>query len=114
MNPRSINTKCVHAGTILDDNTSGTNTPVYTSTSFSYLDREETVYPRYYNAPNTEALNSKIAALENTQSGLVFSSGMAAISSTLFTFLKTGDHAIFQKGLYGGTFTMVKHTAHLY
>ncbi len=107
MNPRSFKTKCVHAGTILDDKTSGTNSPVYTSTSFSYLDREDTVYPRYFNSPNTEALNRKIAALENTGAGLVFSSGMAAISSTLFTFLKKGDHAIFQKGLYGGTFTMV-------
>jgi len=107
MNPIAFKTKCVHTGTILDGKSTGTNSPIYTSTSFAYLDQEETVYPRYYNVPNTEALNEKIAALENTEAGLVFSSGMAAISSTLFTFLKNGDHAIFQKGLYGGTFTMV-------
>jgi len=32
---------------------------------------------------------------------------MAAVSSVLFTFLKNGDHAVFQPALYGGTFHMV-------
>lgn len=103
----NFNTRCVHAGTILNEGDTGTNTPVYPSTSYSYLERDETVYPRYFNAPNTQALNRKIAALEGTGSGLVFSSGMAAISSTLFAFLRKGDHVVFQKGMYGGTFTLV-------
>jgi cystathionine beta-lyase len=38
---------------------------------------------------------------------MVFSSGMAAITSVLFAFLSQGDHAIFQTGLYGGTFHFV-------
>jgi cystathionine beta-lyase len=107
MDYQSVRTKCVHAGTLEEAPSKGTNSPIYTSTSYSYLDREEIVYPRYFNIPNAEALAAKIAALENTRAGIVFSSGMAAISSTLFAFLKHGDHALFQKGLYGGTFNMV-------
>src|SRR4030042_6805042 len=107
MDSQSFRTKCVHAGTLPDTKNYGANSPIYTSTSIGYLDLKEVVYPRYFNIPNTEALNAKIAALENTGAGLVFSSGMAAISSTLFAFLKQGDHALFQKGLYGGPFNMV-------
>jgi len=107
MSKLSIHTACIHAGTLIDEKTRGVNTPIYTSTSFEYLDLDEAVYPRYFNVPNTEALNRKISILEHGEAGLVFSSGMAAISSTLLAFLNKGDHAVFQKGLYGGTFVMV-------
>ncbi len=103
----SIKTRCVHAGTLFDEKTRGVNSPIYTSSSFEYLDLDEAVYPRYFNIPNTEALGKKIAALEETGAGMVFSSGMAAITSVLFAFLRQGDHAIFQTGLYGGTFHFV-------
>ena len=103
----SPKTRCVHAGTIFDERTRGVNSPIYTSSSYEYLDLDEAVYPRYFNIPNTEALGKKIAALEETDEGMVFSSGMAAITSVLFTFLSQGDHAIFQTGLYGGTFHFV-------
>jgi len=103
----SPKTTCVHAGTIFDEKTRGVNSPIYTSSSFEYLDLDEAVYPRYFNIPNTEALGEKIAALEQADAGMVFSSGMAAITSVLFAFLRQGDHAIFQTGLYGGTFHFV-------
>lgn len=96
-------TRCVHAGTMKDEVKKGINSPIYTSTSFEYIDQPDTIYPRYLNTPNEKAVAEKIASLEDTESALVFSSGMAAISTVLFTFLRTGDHAIFQKGLYGGT-----------
>ncbi len=98
-----ISTRCVHAGTIRDDLNKGINSPVYTSTSFEFIDQEETVYPRYMNTPNEKAVAEKIASLEESESALVFSSGMAAISTVLFTFLGKGDHVVFQHGLYGGT-----------
>jgi cysteine-S-conjugate beta-lyase len=104
---KSLKTTCVHAGTIFDEKTRGVNSPIYTSSSFAYLDSEEAVYPRYYNIPNTEALGKKIAALEKAEKGLVFSSGMAAISSALLAFLGKDDHVVFQTGLYGGTFHFV-------
>jgi len=96
-------TRCVHAGTMHDELKKGINSPIYTSTSFEYIDQPDTVYPRYLNTPNEKAVAEKIASLENTESALVFSSGMAAISTVLFSFLGNGDHAVFQKGLYGGT-----------
>lgn len=96
-------TRCVHAGTMRDELKKGINSPIYTSTSFEYIDQPDTIYPRYLNTPNEKAVAEKIASLEDAESALVFSSGMAAISTVLFTFLGSGDHAVFQKGLYGGT-----------
>jgi len=96
-------TRCVHTGTMKDELKKGINSPIYTSTSFEFIDQADTVYPRYMNTPNEKAVAEKIASLENAESALVFSSGMAAISAVLFTFLGQGDHAVFQKGLYGGT-----------
>ncbi len=98
-----IPTRCVHAGTIDDVREKGINSPVYTSTSFGITEGEGPVYPRYMNTPNVKAVSEKIAALEECETALVFSSGMAAISTVLFAFLNQGDHAIFQRGLYGGT-----------
>jgi cystathionine beta-lyase len=100
-------TQCVHSGTIFDPRTRGVNTPIYTSTSYAYLDTEERMYPRYFNTPNYQPLIKKICALEGGEDGLAFSSGMAAISTALLTFLRKGDHAVFQHGLYGGTFHFI-------
>jgi cystathionine beta-lyase len=98
-----FSTRCVHAGTLTDEQKKGINSPIYTSTSFEYIGQPDTVYPRYLNTPNEKAVAGKIASLEEAESALVFSSGMAAISTVLFTFLGSGSHAVFQKGLYGGT-----------
>jgi cystathionine beta-lyase len=86
-----------------DGEFNGINTPVYTSTSYGYLDTEDRLYPRYFNIPNQKAIIEKIAMLENAETGIIFSSGMAAVSSTLLSFLSAGDHCVFQNGLYGGT-----------
>ena len=91
-----FSTRCVHAGTIKDKVEKGINSPIYTSTSYEYIDQQDTIYPRYLNTPNQRAVADKIASLENADSALVFSSGMAAISTVLFTFMRSGDHAVFQ------------------
>ncbi len=96
-------TQCVHSGTFVDPETKGLNTPIYTSSSFEYLDAPENVYPRYFNTPNQKSIIEKLCALENAEDGLVFSSGMAAISTVLFTFLNSGDHIVLQRDIYGGT-----------
>ncbi len=97
------NTQCVHSGTCIDRTTRGINTPVFTSSSFEYLDAPETVYPRYFNTPNQKAIIEKLCALENAPDGLFFSSGMAAISTVMLALLGTGDHVVLQKDIYGGT-----------
>lgn len=102
-------TNCVHAGTIHDEITGGVNTPIYTSTSFEYLDRTRVYYPRYNNIPNQFAVVKKICALESKPSGMVFSSGMAAISAAVLSKVKAKDHAIFPASMYGGTASFVKN-----
>ena len=103
MKNTSSKTACVHSGGIFDPLTRGAVSPIYPSTSFAYLEMDRRSYPRYFNTPNQDALAEKVSALEHGEAGMIFSSGMAAISTVLFTFLKAGDHAVFQKGLYGGT-----------
>jgi cystathionine beta-lyase len=107
-NPFVKQTVCVHAGST-DNIGNGVNTPIYTSTSFGYLDTDERLYPRYFNTPNQKAVVEKIAALEHAESGIIFSSGMAAVSSVLLSFLSSGDHCVFQKGLYGGTIHLINN-----
>jgi len=97
------NTQCVHSGTISDRVTRGLNTPIFTSSSFEYMDVLENVYPRYFNTPNQKAVVDKLSALENTAGGLLFSSGMAAISTVIFSIAGNGDHVVMQKDIYGGT-----------
>jgi cystathionine beta-lyase len=96
-------TQCVHSGTYQDLHTRGINTPIFTSSSYEYLDMPENVYPRYFNTPNQKAIIDKLCTLENAEDGLFFSSGMAAVSTTLFALLGSGDHIVLQRDIYGGT-----------
>ncbi len=97
------NTQCVHSGSRIDPATGGLNTPVYPSSAFRYLDMAENVYPRYYNTPNQKTVVEKLCDLEGAEGGILFSSGMAAISAMMLAFLNSGDHAVIQKDIYGGT-----------
>jgi len=97
------NTQCVHSGSRVDPAIGGLNTPIHPSSAFKYLDMPENIYPRYYNTPNQRAVVEKLCALEGAEDGILFSSGMAAISSLMLAFLSSGDHAVIQKDIYGGT-----------
>jgi cystathionine beta-lyase/cystathionine gamma-synthase len=96
-------TKCVHSGTYRDNSTRGINTPIFTSSAFEYLDRESCPYPRYFNTPNQNAVVKKICELEGAESGVLFSSGMAAMSTAILAFACSGDHVVLMDELYGGT-----------
>ena len=106
-NKLGINTICVHTGEVKDEQFKGAVSPLFMATSYAFDGVDVKRYPRYFNTPNQEMLCKKIAALENTEDGLIFSSGMAAISATMFAFLKTGDHVIIQQVIYGGTFNLI-------
>ena len=60
------------------------------------------VYSRYHN-PTTRAVEKKIAQLEEAEDALVFATGMAAICTTLLTFLSQGDRIVTTRNIYGGT-----------
>lgn len=108
MKEKHFKTNCVHSGNVEDTVHKGSTSPLYMSTSYAFEEVEINQYPRYFNTPNQRGLSKKVASLEGAESGLIFSSGMAAISTTLLSHLSPGDHIIFQNDLYGGTRNFVK------
>jgi cystathionine beta-lyase len=96
-------TQCVHSGAIKDIMSGGVNSPIFTSTAFNYLDREQLSYPRYFNTPNQNVVVAKVCALEGAEDGVLFSSGMAAMSTAILAFARSGDHVVMMDELYGGT-----------
>ncbi len=106
-NTKGLNTICTHVGEIKDEQFKGAISPIYMSSSYAYENVDVKRYPRYFNTPNQEALSKKIARLEKCEAGIIFGSGMAAVSTTLFAFLNAGDHIVLQQSLYGGTYNLV-------
>ena len=102
-----INTICTHIGEVEDKQFKGAISPLFMSNSYAYENVEVLRYPRYFNTPNQEALCKKIAALEKTAAGLIFGSGMAAISTALLAFLNKGDHVVVQQTIYGGAYNFI-------
>ncbi len=67
------------------------------------------VYSRF-NHPNAEILEDQIVPLElGAQAALVFNSGMAAIMTALFAFVKPGDTIVYTVPIYGGTQKMIEN-----
>lgn len=105
MKGKQFETQCVHEGQLKDTLYKGAISPIYMSTAYAYEETDR--YPRYFNTPNQVGLAQKIAALEGAEEGLIFGSGMAAISTALLAFLNAGDHVVLQNDLYGGTTNLV-------
>lgn len=106
---QDFKTLCVHAGELKDEKYGGAISPLYMSSSYAFNDVEINHYPRYFNTPNQIGVAKKIAAIEGAEAGLLFGSGMAAISTALLSHLKSGDHVIFQDDLYGGTRNFIQN-----
>jgi cystathionine beta-lyase/cystathionine gamma-synthase len=111
-NKKGINTICTHVGEVKDTQFQGAISPLFMSSSYQYDGVDVKRYPRYFNTPNQEALCKKVAALENAEAGLIFGSGMAAVSTSMLAFLHKGDHVVLQKTLYGGTYNFVVEEFH--
>ena len=113
-----LGTTAIHAGTL--KNLYGTLAmPIYQTSTFIFdsaeqggrrfaLEEAGYIYTRLGN-PTTTVLEDKIAALEEGEAAVATSSGMGAISSTLWTVLKAGDHIVTDKTLYGCTFALMCH-----
>jgi methionine-gamma-lyase len=65
------------------------------------------IYSRLGN-PTVHILEERMASLEGGEAALAFGSGMAAVSTTLFSLLKARDHVICSKGLYGCTYGLLE------
>ena len=105
MSKNNKSTKCVHSGNLIDEKYHGNISPLYPSITYDFIKTD--VYPRYFNSPNQIGAAKKISDLENAELSLLFGSGLGAISSSMFSFLKKGDHVILQDSLYGGTINFV-------
>ncbi|AJY76798.1 cystathionine gamma-synthase family protein [Paenibacillus beijingensis] len=90
-----------------------TQVPVMVSVAYGYDDMDEWydvatekkkghIYGRNTN-PTVQAFEDKVKILEGAEAATSFSTGMAAISNTLYTFLKPGDRVVSIKDTYGGT-----------
>jgi methionine-gamma-lyase len=66
------------------------------------------IYSRFNN-PDLEVLEDRLALWEDAEAALVFSSGMAAISTTLWAFARPGDVIVHSEPLYGGTQTLFQN-----
>jgi cystathionine beta-lyase/cystathionine gamma-synthase len=82
---------------------------IYQTSTFEVADNEEqirvTTTDRYYTRwgnPTITLAEQTVAALESTEAALVFASGMGAITTTILSLLKAGDHIVAQRDLYGG------------
>jgi cystathionine gamma-synthase len=82
---------------------------IYQTSTFEVADNEEqvrvTTTDRYYTRwgnPTITLAEQTVAALEGTEAALVFASGMGAITTTILSLLKAGDHIVAQRDLYGG------------
>jgi len=102
----SIDTKLIHAGEIRPRIAGAVAMPIFQSATFEFggeASYHDIRYIRLNNTPNHAVLHAKLAALEGGQAALVAASGMAAISTTLLSVLRAGDHLLAQNCLYGGT-----------
>ncbi|MEO8111686.1 MAG: PLP-dependent aspartate aminotransferase family protein [Ginsengibacter sp.] len=99
---KNTDTLCVHP-IADDDNIKGSVTSViFPSAAYNYLDGK-LQYPGFYSTYNQKRLGQVMANLEQGEWGMTFSSGMAAITTSILSFVQHNDHVIFSRDLYGGT-----------
>ncbi len=87
--------------------------PLFLTSSFTFDSAEEmaavfadeqegNIYSRYSN-PNVQELIDKVSLLENSETGWATSSGMAAVFTTFAALLKSGDHIVSSRSVFGST-----------
>ncbi|HUO86075.1 MAG TPA: cystathionine gamma-synthase [Thermoanaerobaculia bacterium] len=98
-------TRAIHAGQAPDPTTGAVAVPIYQTSTYVHDElgkHKGYEYARVQN-PTRRALEECVAALEGGLDAHAFASGMAAISA-LATILRSGDHAVVSRNVYGGTF----------
>lgn len=118
MKNKGFGTKAIHGG--YEKNEVGAlATPIYQTSTFIFDSAEQGgrrfageeggyIYSRLGNPTNTQ-VEEKLAILENAEACVSTASGMGAITSCLWSILKTGDHIVAAYTLYGCTFAYLNH-----
>ncbi|MBM2840646.1 MAG: Methionine gamma-lyase [Bacteroidetes bacterium] len=109
----SLATKAIHGRTLYPYR--GTvATPIAQTSTYRFASSQDAVryaqgdpdvyvYSRYHN-PTVREAEERLALIMNAEKALLFSSGMAAISSAVFSIIKSGDEIVSTPALYGGTY----------
>src|SRR5574341_1058231 len=108
-------TRAIHVGQEPDPATGAVIVPIYQTSTYAQTDpgvHKGFDYSRTSN-PTRAALEKCIASLEGGEYGLAFSSGMGAITTTMF-LLKAGDHVVACDDVYGGTYRLFRHVLENY
>ncbi|WP_179021962.1 O-acetylhomoserine aminocarboxypropyltransferase/cysteine synthase family protein [Winogradskyella forsetii] len=120
MSTQKFATQALHAGHDVSQ-TGGTRAvPIYQTTSYVFDDSDDAagrfnlsvpgfIYTRLNN-PTNDILEQRLAALEGGIGAVATASGTAAISTTLLTLLRAGDHIVASSSLYGGTYNLLSVT----
>ena len=108
--PLHLETHCVHAGRVPDENAGGLSPPIQLSTTFER--GADGGYPRGYSYiragnPNRTQLEACLATLEGGATALAFSSGAAA-ASAVFQALKPGDQVVCTQDAYHGVLRILR------
>lgn len=120
MSDPKFSTKALHAGHDVKAHGGTRAVPIYQNTSYVFNDSDHAanlfnlsesgfIYTRLNN-PTNDVLEQRLAALEGGIAAVVTASGMSAISTTLLTLLRTGDHIVACNSLYGGTYNLLNVT----
>ena len=114
-----FSTRAIHHGYNPQEHQGALIPPIYLTSTFTFATAEYGAgcfagqepgyfYTRIGN-PTLALLESRMAALENGEAAVAFSSGMGAIAATLWTLLRPGDEIIVCRTLYGCTFALLHH-----
>ncbi|WP_028871574.1 O-acetylhomoserine aminocarboxypropyltransferase/cysteine synthase family protein [Psychroserpens burtonensis] len=120
MSTQKFATKALHAGHDVSKNGGTRAVPIYQTTAYVFDDSDDAagrfnlsvpgfIYTRLNN-PTNDVLEQRLAALEGGIAAVATASGTAAISTTLLTLLKAGDHIVASSSLYGGTYNLLSVT----
>ncbi|WP_019613003.1 cystathionine gamma-synthase family protein [Psychromonas ossibalaenae] len=116
MSEQGFTTKIVHSDRLLNLEFGAVHAPIHNSVPFGFDDVQGLIdvfqgHPGHAYArsstPTNDALQHKIKQMDNGIASLVFSSGMAAIVTTFLSLLKSGDHLICSRYLFGNTSSLI-------
>lgn len=112
-----FDTRAIHAGGTGKNPSNALNPPIFQTSTFVFDDidhvekvmsfqSDDYVYTRGNN-PTLRLFENRMAELEHGEGAVAFASGMAAISSVLFSFLKPNDNVIVHRTLYGSSYSVI-------
>ena len=107
-----LRTRLIHSG--LERTDGALVQPVFQSATYESVQAgsyDDIRYLRLNNSPNHRDLAARLTAITGGEAAVVAGSGMAAITTTLMTLVRSGGHILAQDCLYGGTLSFLEEDA---